>query len=92
MGKPKYNIGDLVGTWLACKDRKHECVLLGWITKIEEIALDERDAYMGVWWYTIEWADNVIEDQLSEDTVSVVVKAYRNAKRYNRWIRKNGLH
>lgn len=92
MGKPKYVIGDLVATFLDMPDKKYEYVLIGWIFKIEEIPISERDVYNGNWYYSIEWADGVIEDDLSEDTIAVVVKVYRNAKRYNRWIRSNDLH
>lgn len=92
MGNPKYKLGDLVGTYVDSDKSKVERVLIGWIIKVEEIPLHERDEYMGYWRYDIEWADDIVEEGLSEDTVACVIAVYRKAKRYNRWEQTHDLY
>lgn len=92
MENPKYKLGDLVGTYIDSDKPRMEQVLIGWIIKVEEMPLDEREDYTDCWRYDIQWADDIVEEGLSESTVACVIAVYRKAKRYNRWEQTHGLY
>jgi hypothetical protein len=83
MKNSKFNIGDLVATYVEFDDTNDK-LLLGWIvSKNKYIIIDNKMT----WIYDIEWADGEMEDELEEDIVYNIIKTYREAKRYKRWTR-----
>lgn len=87
MKKPKFKIGDLVATYIDGKNKKEENIILGWIIKVYQVPIELQDHALDDWRYDIEWADNIVEADMSETTIGVIVNLYRNSKRYNRWKR-----
>lgn len=87
MKDSKYNIGDLVAVYVELDD-KNDKLLLGWIvSKNKYVTIDNKMT----WIYDIEWADGEMEDEVEEDIVYNIIKAYREAKRYKRWTRSRWI-